>query len=111
MLRLPITPDRFREAIVMRWQPQPAPEPIPEPSPWPMVGMFGLGLAIGLALGGGWSFARVREQLRQMGDRVGPTAGSLMSPIRERRHLGSDVSVRSEAAPVVPPGPSDLSAS
>lgn len=108
MLRLPTIPDRFREAVVMPWQPQPDPQPIPQPSSWPLVGMFGLGLAMGLALGRGSSSELVREQLRQMSGRVGTTAGGLMTPIRQRAGVGADHSVQPEAAPVVPPSPSDL---
>jgi hypothetical protein len=108
MLRLPISPDRFREAIMMPRQPQPVPQPMPQPSPWPLVGMFGLGLAVGLALGRGSASELVREQLRQMGGRVGTTAGGLMTPIRLRAGLGDDRFPEPEAVPVVPPGPSDL---
>ncbi len=111
MLRLPIIPDRFREAIVMPWQPQPTPQPVSQPSLWPLVGMFGLGLAVGLTLGAGSSSGLVREQLRQMSGRVGTTAGGLMTPIRQRASQGGDYSAHPSDVPIVPPGPSDLPAS
>lgn len=109
MLRLPISPDRFRKAIVMPWQPQPTPQPMPEPSSsWPLVGMFGLGLAVGLALGRGSASEQARDQLHKMSGRLGTTADGLITPIRQRASLGGDLSVEPEAAPVVPSGPSDL---
>ena len=81
MLRLPIVPipNRFRESILLPWQPPPPPQPVPQPSPWPLVGMFALGLTIGLALGAGGSAELVRVQLRQMTGRMGTSTGSLLS--------------------------------
>jgi hypothetical protein len=107
MLRLPTSPIRFREAIMTPWLSQPIPQPMPQPNSWPLVGMFGLGLAVGLALGRGSASELVREQLRQMGGRVGTTAGDLMTPIRLRAGQGGDRYAAPGATPVVPPGPSD----
>lgn len=110
MLRLPIVPisNRFREAIMLPWQPPPPPQPVPQPSPWPLVGMFGLGLTIGLAFGAAWSAERVREQLRQMGGRLGTSTGDLISPIRRRAGLGAGDAAQPELVPTVPPGPSEI---
>ena len=107
MLRLPIVVDRFRNAVILPWQPQPAPPPSPQLSPWPLVGMFGMGLVVGTALGG-WlgMFGPTRERLQQMSEGVATRASNVSIPIRGRASVAPGEVLESEVPPVVvPPGP------